>query len=422
MKRLICLSAIWFFIGSFLPCSAQEIPTDELPGIILSIKHTLEKNPRILAELNKINAVERTLTSEKMQRLPAITLQGETEGNNDSEALIRLAQPLWVGGRITNAITKSEIQLNLAQTELLRVQRVLMEDTAVTYANLMGLKNRILAAEMNIKEHQRFLDLTTRRARGNVSSEADVYLAQSRLSQAHLQNEDLKGQLEVAKTDLYALTLTQTEADEPVPSSLMELPGHAEIEATIAKVSASLAQADLEIKNAQIDEALSKSEIMPRLYGRLEQELYDRGSANKQNLDTTLALVLEGTIEGAGFSSWQQVKSAKERVKASRMSADAENNDLRRNTRSRISDRDMIRQLVELNQSLAQSTAQTLASYTRQYEVGRKSWLDLLNIQQEHARARLTLEQVKSSLQQVQLRLAVQMGLLDNLSGIKTRP
>ncbi len=418
MKRLISLSFICFFIGSFLPCFAQETPTEDPSGIVSALKNTLEKNPRILSELDRINAFERSLTSDKMQRLPAITLEAETEGNEESEAVIRLAQPLWVGGRISNAISKSEIQLNLAQTELLRVQRGLMEDTAVTYANLVGLKNRIKAAEMNIKEHQRFLDLTTRRARGNVSSEADVYLAQSRLSQAHLQNEDLKGQLEVAKTDLYALTLTLTEVDEPVPSVLMDLPGHAEIEATVAKVSARLAQADLEIKNAQIDEALSKSEIMPRLYGRLEQELYDKGSANNQNLDTTLALVLEGTIEGAGFSSWERVKSAKERVKASRMSADAENNDLRRNTRSRLSDRDMIRQLVELNDSLAQSTAKTLASYTRQYEVGRKSWLDLLNIQQEHARARLTLEQVKSSLQQVQLRLAVQMGLLDDLSGI----
>ncbi len=418
MKRLLSLSVIWFFITSFLPCLAQEIPADKSPGIVIALKNTLKKNPRILAELDKINALERTLTSEKLQRLPAITLQAETEGNNDSEALIRLAQPLWVGGRIDNAITKSEIQLNLALAELLRVQRGLMEEAAATYVNILGLKNRILAAETNIKEHQRFLNLTTRRARGNVSSQADVHLAQSRLSQAHLLNEDLKGQLERAKTDLYALTLTQTEVDEPVPPSLVDLPGHAEVEAAVVLVSARLAKANLEIKNANIDVALSKSEIMPRLYGRLEQELYNRGSAAKQNLDTTLALVLEGSIQGAGFSSWQQVKSAKERVKASRMLLNAEHDDIRRISRSQLSDRDMFNQLVELNQSLVLSTAQTLASYVRQYKVGKKSWLDLLNIQQEHARSRITLEQVKSSLQQVQLRLAVQMGMLDVLSGI----
>lgn len=418
MKRLIFLTIICFFAIFFSQAFAQEILTDDFSGIFAAIKNTLEKNPRILAERDKINAVERSLTAEKMQRLPALTLQAETEGNNDSQALARLVQPLWVGGRISNAITKSEIQLNLAQTELLRVQRELMEETAVTYANLLGLKNRIKAAEINIKELQRFSNLTDRRAKGKVSSRADVQLAKSRLFQAHLQNEDLKGQLERAKTDLYSLTLTQVNVDEPVPSSLMELPGQAEIEATVVMVSARLARARLEIKNAHIDEALSKSEIMPRLYGRLEQDLYNRGSASQQNLDTSLALVVEVTFEGAGFSSWERVKSAKERIKASRMLSDAEDNDIRRNTRSRLSDRNMIRKLVELNQSLVLSTTQTLASYVRQYKAGRKSWLDLLNIQQEQGRARISLEQVKSSLQQVELRLAVQMGFLDNLSGI----
>jgi len=418
LKRLIYSIILCLFTIIYSSPFAQEIRTEDSSGIFLALKNTLKKNPRILAEKDKINALKRSLTSENMQRLPAVTLQAETEGSDDSQALVRLVQPLWVGGRISNAITKSEIQLKIAQAELLRVQRELMEETAATYANLLGLKNRIKAAEINIKELQKFSNLTDRRAKGDISSKADVALAQSRLYQAHLQNEDLKGQLERVKTDMYSLTLTRSEVDDPVPPSLMDLPGQAEIEAAVVMVSARLTQAGLEIKNAHIDEDLSKSEIMPRLYGRLDQELYNPGGASKQDLETSFALVVEVTFEGAGISSWERVKSAKERIKASQMLSDAEDNDVHRNIRSQLSDRDMISQLVELNQSLVLSTAQTLASYVRQYEAGRKSWLDLLNIQQEHARARITLEQVKSSLQQVDLRLVVQMGLLDDLSEI----
>ncbi len=396
---------------------AIETTTNTSNSLFSALKSTLKLNPRVLTERNKIVAFSRDLASEKMQRLPALSVLAEVEDSDDSKGLIRVLQPLWVGGRIDNAIVKAEIQLKLADTELLRVQRELMEQTAVTYANLLGLKERIKAAEMNIKEHQRLLDLINRRQEGNISSMTDVQLAQSRLYQATLQNEDLKGQLQRTRTELYALTLTRIKDHEPVPTFLTDLPGHAQIESTVVKVSARLAQAKLEIEKSRMDVALSKSEAMPRVYGRLEQELYNRGNTG-QNLDTSVGLVIEGTLQGAGFSNWERIKSADARVRATRMQSDSENNDIRRNTLTLLSDRDMFRQFFTLNQSLVQSTAKTLTSYFRQYEAGRKSWLDLLNIQQEHARARLTLEQVRSSLEQVGLRLAVQMGRLDSLSGI----
>lgn len=397
---------------------ALETITAPPNSLFSALKSTLELNPRVLAERDRINAFSRDLASEKNQRLPALSVLAEVEDSNDSRGVVRILQPLWVGGRIDNSIVKAEIQLNLAHIELLRVQRELMEQTAVTYASLLGLKERIKAAEMNIEEHQQLLGLINRRQEGNISSMADVQLAQSRIYQATLQNEDLKGQLQRARADFYALTLIRTEAHEPIPAFLTDLPGQAEIEATVVKASARLAQTKLEIEKARMDVTLSKSEAMPRIYGRLEQDLYDRGKSSGQSLDTSVGLVIEASLQGGGFSNWEKIRSADARVSAIRMQSDSEDNDIRRNTRSLISDLDMFRQFFTLNKSLVQSTAKTLTSYFRQYEAGRKSWLDLLNIQQEHSRARLSLEQVKSSLEQTQLRLAVQMGRLDNLSGI----
>ena len=100
------------------------------------------------------------------------------------------------------------------------------------------------------------------------------------------------------------------------------------------------------------------------------------------------------------------------------MQSDAEKNEVCRATRSLLTDRDMVRQLTQLYGSLVKSTGQTLDSYTRQYEAGRKSWLDLLNVQREHANARLSLAQVNARYAQTCLRLAVQMGRLDSQSGL----
>lgn len=133
-----------------------------------------------------------------------------------------------------------------------------------------------------------------------------MHLAEIQLNLAH--TELLRVQR--ARTEFYALTLTRIEAHEPIPVFLTDLPGHAQIEATVVKESARLVQADLEIKNARMDVALSKSDIMPRIYGRLEQDIYDRYKSTGQNLDTSVGLVIEGTFEGVGFSNWKKILSA----------------------------------------------------------------------------------------------------------------
>lgn len=61
----------------------------------------------------------------------------------------------------------------------------------------------------------------------------------------------------------------------------------------------------------------------------------------------------------------------------------------------------------------------TLASFLRQYDAGRKSWVDVLNTQRELSDARLGLEQTRSSLQETTLRLGAQLGLLDSYAGVQ---
>jgi adhesin transport system outer membrane protein len=378
----------------------------------------LDKNPEVLNARERLDASLADLKSEEKQRLPSIALEAVAEDSDDSMAYVRVLQPLWVGGRIDNAIEKAEIQVDLTKLQLHKTQRELMEETVIAFTNLTGLKERIQAASKNIEEHRELLDMISRRRSGKISSEADVQLAQSRLTQAVLTNEDLKGQLQIALNELYALTRTSLEAFDPVPDGWLVLPGHAQVESEVDNASPRLKLADSQIEIARMDRLISRSEFYPRVYGRLDQDIYDKEGTSSQQLDTELALVLEGSLDGAGFRTWEQVKSSEAIIRATQMQSRAERNDVNRITRSLLSDRDMRRQLVDLNQSLVQSTAHTLSSYSRQYEAGRKSWLDLLNIQREHSNARLNLAAVKSQYEQVSLRLAVQMGRLDEPCGI----
>ncbi|MCG8619745.1 MAG: TolC family protein [Desulfobacterales bacterium] len=384
-----------------------------------TIRFTLDKNPEVFTARERLASAQADLNAEENQRMPSISLEAVAENDDeDSTAYVRVLQPLWVGGRIDNAIQKAVIQVDLAEVQLHRTQRELMEETVIAFTEVTGLKERIRAASKNIDEHKELLDMISRRRTGKISSEADVQLAQSRLTQAVLTSEDLKGQLQIARNELFALTRTPLDDFEPVMTELLELPGHAQVEADVENASPRLEQIRLEIDIAKMNRLVSQSEYFPSLYGRLDQDIYDKEGTSSQHLDTTLALVLEGELDGAGFRTFEQVKSSEVLIRATQMQSRAERNDVNRTARSLLADRDLERQLVDLNRSLVKSTASTLASYTRQYEAGRKSWLDLLNIQREFANARLNLELVKSRYEQASLRLAVQMGRFDEAAGI----
>lgn len=387
------------------------------------MQYTLEKNPEILAAKESVYAYEAVLRSEKKQWLPGVSLAAIGESGDDSYTYVRVQQPLWLGGRIKNAVEKAKRQLDLSEAQLLKVRRTLMEQTVIAYTTVTGLIEQLKAAQLNIDEHERFLDLISRRTKGKIAAEADVQLARSRYSQAMLTQEDLKGQYQTALNDLYALTRTpmnefESGRFEPVPRELLDLPGHAQVEAEVSDGSPRIRMADLEIDSARINRLISRAEWYPQVYGRLDQELYDKEGTTSQQRDTTLALVVQSALDGGGFRTLEQVRAAEARVRAAQMQSDAEKNEVSRATRTLLTDRDMVRKLTRLYDSLVQSTGQTLGSYTRQYEAGRKSWLDLLNVQREYANARQSLAQVIARYEQTCLRLAVQMGRLDSQSGL----
>jgi adhesin transport system outer membrane protein len=73
-----------------------------------------------------------------------------------------------------------------------------------------------------------------------------------------------------------------------------------------------------------------------------------------------------------------------------------------------------------LRASQAKSVAaleQTMASFLRQYETNRKSWVEVLNQQRELANMRYTLITADQQWLALSLRLAAMTGLLDKIAG-----
>jgi adhesin transport system outer membrane protein len=65
------------------------------------------------------------------------------------------------------------------------------------------------------------------------------------------------------------------------------------------------------------------------------------------------------------------------------------------------------------NEAAVQAVEETLASFMRQYDAGRKSWIDVLNTQREVSDARQQLQSLRTAWQENTLRVEALLGLLD---------
>jgi adhesin transport system outer membrane protein len=68
---------------------------------------------------------------------------------------------------------------------------------------------------------------------------------------------------------------------------------------------------------------------------------------------------------------------------------------------------------IKTSKDLVLATQEVVSSYLRQYSVGRKSWLDVLNAQRESVQARDALINFELSYSRSGIQLMVLLGLID---------
>ena len=334
-----------------LLCLLLQADLTNADGLPTALTLTINKHPSVTAKLEELKSLGFDINAAEAGRYPSFSVQGQTMSNEQTQVIARLQQPLWAGGRIDGAINMAEIKLRSAQASLLQIRRQLMEDTAAIYAELFGARQRLSAAELNVVEHNKLLALISRRQVGSFASEADVRLARSRLVQAQTQQEQLRGVVDKALSDLQAQTQQPLAGLVPVTDEMLQLPDSAVImkDAEINSPTIQLRMIDVDSALKQID--LRKADMMPTLHAVLERDLYLANKYGTLPSDTRIGLAVSGTVEGIGFAGFGRVKSATSLVEAARKEVESAKNDLRRRTTGFVTDRKMYVKVMESNNS-----------------------------------------------------------------------
>ena len=112
----------------------------------------------------------------------------------------------------------------------------------------------------------------------------------------------------------------------------------------------------------------------------------------------------------AGLASYSGSQAAETRINSALAQVAADENDARLRARANWAEHMSSRRQVAALEPQVAALDATMASFVRQFEAGRKSWLEILNTQREVVDSRISLSRARTSRDQSALRLMVNTG------------
>jgi adhesin transport system outer membrane protein len=371
------------------------------------LKAAANEHPSVLQAQSQYQSAGYELESAKWARFPSITSQAMAP-NSQTQSVTKVEQPLWTGGRITAQIRVGEANEMAAQYAVRDAQANAMVQVSSVFFDFLRMQQRIEVAEQNVKEHRRLADLIGRRVASEVSPLADDVLANARLQQAITEKIQIQKALESARLNLLQWTNLQV-GKVKAPQSVVFVRNQDDQEFVRKSFDFSGQRNKLiqQVESAASQLDVVKAQALPSVVAGVQHIWGGLVPYNQLHNSAYVSLQFQ---PGAGLSALSNRNAAAMKKDAAQQELLALERNLQSQVMSVLTDIDSSQAQLEPAKALLVGSIEVVASYMRQYQVGRRSWVEVLNAQREMTQAAYNLIDLKVSLQQSQVRLLLLTG------------
>ena len=388
--------------------STDRLGLDQLVGM------AIQTYPGIAARRAELGAARSEVDAARWQYYPTPSVSVARDRDNGGTAtVLALQQPLWAGGRIDAGFDAADARARSAGVAITEAQYDLALRVTDAWQASMQAHGRVAALTKSVAQLEDYAESVSRRIAGGVSAEVDLRLVQSRLAQA-------RGNLANARaSERSALAQLSQMVGRPLRSDNLAVAGRVagELPALEALVDQALLSSpllhrlDADIEAARHDAAQKGAANWPTLNLRAERLRTDPTYTGNYVTDNRVTLVLD-YVPGAGLSAAATADAARTRVDGLMASRDAARRDLigkvSTDYEAHLSSRDLRRNL----RSTLEASTEILASYTRLFIAGKRSWLDVLNAARELTEVEMALADAEAQFLASRYRLHLHRGQL----------
>jgi adhesin transport system outer membrane protein len=359
---------------------AADAPERSVPKPLLAmLGRAVQNNPDVQARSAEYRATLADVKSANWQRYPTPSLTSE-QSSDGRFNLLRVQQPLYAGGRIDASVANAEALARAKQAQVKEAS----EQAAIKFIEVYGRyaqsAARGEALRRSVSAYIRLRETILKRVEQGIAAPSELRLTETRLGV-------LESDLATAEIQTRSLLrqLGQLTGADINPA---ELPGinfrlgidrfETAAAATVSR-SAALTRAREQESAAAAEIDISRAALRPQIVLRADRQW---GAID----DTTVYLAVQAQ-PGAGLSSLSGTQAAVARREAAREAIRAVERDLVERTDLDYANYQTAAQRSTAARNNVAATRELLRAYERQFVVGKRSWLDVLNMVRELSQA-----------------------------------
>lgn len=409
---LACLLGAWI-----PPALATTDPLRAAPRRTLDslLQQAQESHPSIRYGQMAREAASLDLSSAKLKFLPSVALsrqQGSLaydsqQSSRVTPTTLTLTQPLYQGGALEAGQQKANARLSSAHQGLREARQEVGRKLISAYGDWLRAWTKIRALEDNVALHEKLAGLISRRVEERVAPRVDADLAEARLLIARA---DLQAQRSVQNAALSSIGQLVGEPLEHADlvgtaASVMPPPPYEQALAKALQGSPAMERLGFEAEAAREESREVRAQALPQVALQLQRQV---GNATGSSLPGYSAVMLVVSYaSGNGFATLRTAEAAQTRAEAAKLQVEMARRELIERLTADFNEYEQaglrffsLQKSVELSEEIS-------GSYDRQYLVGRKSWIDLMNTVREQAQNRVALADAEVTLLVTSRRIAI---------------
>jgi adhesin transport system outer membrane protein len=363
-------------------------------------KKVVHEHPQVLIQQQNLKSAgfDLQVSKQAFYPTPSISVErAQSNGGNDPSyagtpqvATLRVQQPLWTGGRLTAQKNKATANRDIEFAKLLEIQQSLALKTVQAWSEIVSAQKQqsvLNKTKIELEFLQRKIE---RRADQGMSTQSEVKLSKLRVSMVQQQLNQTKMQEDLAWVKLKqwvpeALSLSAPTLENPGPWSdpyaHMQNLNNIDWEVLSAGQSPSALrlESQLRVQAAEIQE--KRAAYQPDIYLRAEHQRGNFAYTSPTNVNRVFIGMTATT--GAGFSLQQQLSALKAKHDSAQFEIALTQRLLSESVQSDVFNLIARQSKTEELKLNLESLEEIQSAWLRQFDSGRKTWIEVMNATQE---------------------------------------
>ncbi len=418
-----------FFIGILISllhgwAGAQTFNLGQL------IQLATESYPSVLTQLSNVKAAEIGIETAEYQRypVPQVTYENVQRSSSDPSYVgsdgvttFRISQPIFNGGLFNAQLEKAKANLQVSQASVRETRRQIALRVVQAYAEWNSADLKVQSVEKSLAIHQKLLQQAKNRIAQGASASSDLTLVQGRIDATMGELFSAKLQSELAIQKLSELTGVTVNAPQLQAAKTGPVQHKLPLETLLANaqmLSPELQKAKAQALIAKSNSQEKESALKPDIYLRAERQ-YGNYFSTDTNPHTRIFIGVSSKF-GPGLSSFTQISAAKVQEDGSEFEIQSQQRIIRELVMNDVSVLRSLQEKIQVLQGALQASQSVLESFERQFNAGRKSWLDLMTVAKDVAQNETQLAELRGS--QLQTSWHLQILTTDNYAQVNPTP